>query len=397
MGEELAGRADALTEARGHGDPARIAVALARRGCAQLAAGRLDPAWPTAVVEAARLVDGLTEAHLAGHLMAALWLGRWEIRLDRYVDAARHLEHGLAVAAATGQEHLAPALRAELGTAYIALGRLAEAIDCLADAIDGARAAGDPELAAIALGRRAWAEAWCGNLDAATVYARWAGRDGGPAAARERVLVDHLSGDSAGCAQRLTGDAGGPELSAMDITERAGWFELLAEAEAASGRPEAADAWAGRAYVLAETLSLPGKRACALLARAWASANLAPEPAARHAELAATLFAQVGDRLGQARALLLAGQCRADERLLTSAERLFAECGAQARRPGLFRPTDALTEPELVVALLVAAGHSNHEVAAKLFLSVRTVEGVLARVYRKMGLGGRETGPPRSA
>ena len=380
------GPADALAEARGKGDPARIAVALARRGCAQLAAGRLDPAWPAAVTEAAQLVDGLTETHLAAQLTAALWLGRWEIRLDRYVDAARHLEQGLAVALATGQEQLAPALRAELGAAYNGLGRLAEAIDCLADAVDGARAAEDPELASVALGRRAWAEAWRGNLDAAMVYARWAGRDGGPAAARELVLVAHLTGDSLGCAGRLTGDAGGVELSTVDITERACWFELLAETEAVSGRPDTATEWAERARTVAETLPLPGKRAYALLAEAWAGAHLAPEPAAGQAEWAAALFAQVGDRLGQARALLLAGQCRADERLLTSAERLFADCGAQARRPGLFRPTDALTEQELMVALLVAAGHSNQEVAAKLFLSARTVADILTRVYVKLGL-----------
>jgi ATP/maltotriose-dependent transcriptional regulator MalT len=392
MGEELVGPGDRLAEARGYGDPARIAVALARRGCAELTAGRLDPAWPAAVVEAARLVDGLTEVHPAGRLSAALWLGRWEIRLDRYVDAARHLEQGLAVAMTTGQEQLAPALRAELGAAYIALGRLAEAIDCLADAADGARAIDDPELAAAALSRRSWAEAWCGNLDAATAYARRAGRNGGRTARRELGLIDHLSGDSAGCAQRLT-SADGQELSTIDITERICWYELLAEAGAVSNRPEHAAAWANQAKAIAQTLPLPGKRAFALLAEAWAGAHLAPEPAAGQAEVAAALFAQVGDRLGQARALLLAGQCRADERLLTSAEQLFAECGAQARRPGVLRPTDALTERELMVALLVAAGHSNREVGARLFLSLRTVEDVLARVYTKLGLGGRRENP----
>jgi DNA-binding CsgD family transcriptional regulator len=49
----------------------------------------------------------------------------------------------------------------------------------------------------------------------------------------------------------------------------------------------------------------------------------------------------------------------------------------------------ALTATEQRVAQLVASGHTNREVAAELFTSVRTVEGHLAAVYRKLGLRGR--------
>jgi DNA-binding CsgD family transcriptional regulator len=43
----------------------------------------------------------------------------------------------------------------------------------------------------------------------------------------------------------------------------------------------------------------------------------------------------------------------------------------------------------LRVADLVASGHTNKEAAVALFVSVRTVEGHLARVYRKLDLRSR--------
>ena len=50
---------------------------------------------------------------------------------------------------------------------------------------------------------------------------------------------------------------------------------------------------------------------------------------------------------------------------------------------------DALTSSELKVAVAVAAGHSNKQVAARLSVSPRTVEIHLTRVYAKLGLRGR--------
>jgi DNA-binding NarL/FixJ family response regulator len=48
-----------------------------------------------------------------------------------------------------------------------------------------------------------------------------------------------------------------------------------------------------------------------------------------------------------------------------------------------------LTPTELQVAELVAAGRSNKEVAAQLFMSVRTVEANLSKIYRKLGVESR--------
>lgn len=50
---------------------------------------------------------------------------------------------------------------------------------------------------------------------------------------------------------------------------------------------------------------------------------------------------------------------------------------------------DVLTERELDVAMLVSQGHSNREVAARLFVSVRTVEVHLGRIFTKLGVPSR--------
>ena len=51
-------------------------------------------------------------------------------------------------------------------------------------------------------------------------------------------------------------------------------------------------------------------------------------------------------------------------------------------------PTD-LTETEVQVAELAAAWRANREIAATLFLSAKTVEANLGRVYGKLGNRGR--------
>ena len=51
--------------------------------------------------------------------------------------------------------------------------------------------------------------------------------------------------------------------------------------------------------------------------------------------------------------------------------------------------TGGLTPAEARIAGLVGAGQTNSEVAATLFMSVRTVESHLGRIYRKLGVRSR--------
>ena len=67
------------------------------------------------------------------------------------------------------------------------------------------------------------------------------------------------------------------------------------------------------------------------------------------------------------------------------------------------RTPDELTAAELRVAELAATGITNREISRAAFMSEKTVEAHLARVYRKLGihsraeLGARMAGNPEAA
>ena len=80
---------------------------------------------------------------------------------------------------------------------------------------------------------------------------------------------------------------------------------------------------------------------------------------------------------------------------LNAAANLFDELGIprwaerardEAGRVGLHPTTTTLTETERRVAELVGSGLSNQETAAELFMSVKTVEANLTRIYRKLSV-----------
>jgi DNA-binding CsgD family transcriptional regulator len=63
-----------------------------------------------------------------------------------------------------------------------------------------------------------------------------------------------------------------------------------------------------------------------------------------------------------------------------------------ARTPPLLRgdAVEPLTSREREVALLAAAGVPSKEIAERLFVSKRTVDSHLDRIYRKLGVSGRD-------
>lgn len=172
----------------------------------------------------------------------------------------------------------------------------------------------------------------------------------------------------------------------------------LAGARAVQERLEATSRRLGRRPALGGALRVRGLIASAQGRHADALGDLD--------ESVATLDG-LGHPLESARSLLARGivQRRAKRRAearasFQAARAIFAQIGAvlwadrassEERRLGGRRATsrDELTATERRIAELAADGRSNREIAAELYVTERTVEANLTRVYRKLGLRSR--------
>jgi DNA-binding CsgD family transcriptional regulator len=174
-------------------------------------------------------------------------------------------------------------------------------------------------------------------------------------------------------------------------------LDRLADAEATiawiedKGRPadrswHAAVAARGRALVAAARGDMPAAREH--LRRAFAAHERLPQPfELARTRLAAGTIERRAKQRGEARVALT----RARDAFEALPARCFVEkANAElARVPGRRPGTGELTETERRVAEHVARGLSNKEVAAKLFISVRTVEANLSSLYAKLGVRSR--------
>jgi DNA-binding CsgD family transcriptional regulator len=188
--------------------------------------------------------------------------------------------------------------------------------------------------------------------------------------------------------------------------------ELLAQVDSARGRD--ATRWAGLAVGLDDP-ELPVFAGLVALARAHVAHAGDSAAAAALAEQAAHRLTAGQRQLDAGRALLTAGLAheaagRADlarERLREATEEFHA-CGAAAlearavrerRRLGVRVPaavpagrqegTYGLSPREFEIARLVTRGLTNQRIAGELYLSVRTVETHLTRVFAKLGVASR--------
>jgi len=149
-------------------------------------------------------------------------------------------------------------------------------------------------------------------------------------------------------------------------------------------------------HVLASVLRCRGLVAAARGAVAGAEALL---------EAASDAHSRAGDLFGGSRAQLALGvvrrrlrQKRGSRQAIEAALAGFDQLGAvtwaeraqrELQRIGGRSRVDGLTAAERRVATLVAAGRTNKQVAAELFLAERTVAGHLTRVYAKLGVRSR--------
>jgi ATP/maltotriose-dependent transcriptional regulator MalT len=382
---------------------------------------------PTAgdeLAAAADLIDALDADQLAPHLDASFWLGVGEIHLGRYAKAVRHLERALEISRRTGQGYMLVQLHVGLASTFVLSGRLEKAHAHALDVVEIGRLCEVPNLVAWAHTAYAWAALRMGELGDAIAAGEEVERvmqslatppmtAGMCALAEARV--------EAGSPERgrdgLLAAYHGPELSGMEPIFKPWAYELLTRAELAHGDVEAAAGWAERARDAAAILGLGRDLSWALTASALvALARGEPGEAAAHAREAARLGDESSSPIHAGRARIVLGEALAanDDRdaargALEEAHRELGGCGAarykdeaegllrqmgeRVRRRGgphrAGRGVEALTERERDVTKLVAERLTNREIAERLYLSEKTVERHMSRIFQKLGVESR--------
>ncbi|MBV9142640.1 MAG: hypothetical protein JO115_17295 [Pseudonocardiales bacterium] len=415
---------DAVVIARRLGDRCLLAAALGMCALNDLSDASIVEQSFCWLDESAELVDALPDSELARHITAAVHLGWAEMHLERIDDALRHLDRGLRLARASGQNHLLTYLLLGYGTALGLVGRLREAGDCFDDAREAAALTGSDALRVMALTQRCWITLWRGDIRAALrlgeeAVTRASGVNDWFSALASSMLAQarFYADDPAGCVELLLQAGHGPQLRSFNPAYGLGWLELLVEATAAYD-PELAATWSQQTADLPRTVALPRRRGFGHLTQAWALRSIDPADCATQALAAATLFDQAGDGVDAGRAYLLAattleasGRGEHARRVLARARALFDTCGAglfqaralrEERRLGARAPRQSrrsgqlgsLTRRETEVARLVTAGLTNRQIAQRLYLSPRTVEVHLSRILAKLDVTTRSAIAP---
>ncbi|HEX4702223.1 MAG TPA: AAA family ATPase [Pseudonocardiaceae bacterium] len=366
------------------------------------------------LVEADAVVDALTDAELGTVIEIPVWLGLADIQADRLTEAHRHLSRGLVVATRTGQHQVFTYLKLLLSSCAFGFGALDEAAAAAEDALDAALLAGNDQFVLMALLRLGNITAWQGDIAAAEEVIGRAERLAASSASiyegqvqMSRAVCHWVSGRAEDCVTTILDATNGGDFSTVLTVARVDWLELLAEAEIALGHPDLAADWAKHADEASTALPFGRQRGLALLAKAWAALPGSPSAAAAAALPAIALLREAGDRLSLARALLFASRTAVEsddpaaavdhlEQARAAAQQagahgLVAQIDAARHRISLAGPgkPDDLTDRERTIVDLILAGHTNREIATRLYLSTRSVEASLSRIYAKLGVRGR--------
>jgi ATP/maltotriose-dependent transcriptional regulator MalT len=411
----------ATDTARELGDRGLVALATALLCFAEYTLGNAEAA-AAAREESAALLDALPDDQLAMRLDVPYYLGFADYFCEHYEDAIRHLRRGINVSRAAGQGQFVVPMMLGLAHALEMRGRLPEAADTADAAVESARLAGNRQQIGWGLVTEAWMAADLGDLD----RARTAGDeaiamlDELDESVLTRATHAHLGvmwldiGEVDRCLASFRA-VGAPDFPLIEPGRRAWVYAALARAELARGDRDAAEAFAARGEETVAGLGLPFSEASLLHARAAialedgdpgaaelaleaverAQAVEAPIFAARCRTLAGVALAAAGRRdegireLTRAEAELSAvGAARYRDEAARELRRLGRRVTARQRRGG-GEGLDTLSGREREIAELVAEGRTNREIGADLFLSEKTVEGHLTRVFAKLGVASR--------
>ncbi|MFN8114416.1 MAG: AAA family ATPase [Solirubrobacterales bacterium] len=413
--------AAALADARAHGDRPIIAAAAGLRSAALYLDDRTAEAR-VALDEALALIAELSDAELAEHLPSHSWTSLGAVYLERFDDAIALLDRAIAAALAMGKGHLPALMRTTKALALIWQGRLTEAAELLETAIEASILTHNPVFLTWGLSLQSWVALTGGDVPASVRLAESALANSGfgdepITATAATYLAEALvaAGEPERATATLLDCSGGPGLDRIERGFRSRPYEILTRADLARSDLDGAEGWADRAAAAAAGLGIAGREADAARARAAvALARDLPESALEAAREAVATAGAAGLPIEVERARMLAGRALAagGERDAAQAELENALAALDALGAGHHRDEaarelralgvrvaraggngsagdDPLSAREREIVELVVAGRRNAEIADALFLSVRTVEGHLSRVYRKLGVSSR--------
>jgi DNA-binding NarL/FixJ family response regulator len=365
--------------------------------------------------------DRLSDDELEVRPEAAYYLGWAQIHLMRLGQAAATTSRGLDVARRAQQGRWIPLLAALAAIARLNRCEVAGALAALEIAEESSRLQG----LANALGWTLWMQALAHDMAGDAARARRlaeeclrvaAGLEQGglERSARCAVALVHARADPERCLREIK-SAAGDDVELMEPQRSTTLLAALVAAAAAVGDLHEAR----RCLTVLDTrtgvLGLEIGRARARAAHAVVLLAEGDAPAAvAHARAAVATAAQLGVTVDEIAAWLTLGRAlaaagRRDEAIaeLRGLEERAAALGAmrdasaaahelralgvpRSRRPASrHRGRGDLSAREREVAALAAAGQSNKEIAAALFVSVKTVEHHLSSAFTRMGVHSR--------
>jgi DNA-binding CsgD family transcriptional regulator len=372
--------------------------------------------------EAHAAYGALTDERLAERIYITHYISEAALRLERSDEALSDFDRGVEVARATGQDATAGSWPGLATLALLLKGEVLKALTTAEEALDAAALSSDnwkiiwllSPLSLAAFCRGDSARALASAREMVTRSERAHPKTVLPWLGRLRLGSALLAaGDPAAAAEELRALDTATDRWLLDLDSACGWDTLI-RAELALGNVAAA----GRVTEHAESRAaqLPQRAAtvrCARSALLLAQGHAAPavqdgEHAVRLAEPAGNPLLSARCRMQRGLALAATGNAEAGIADLREAEQLLWECGAAreadaaarelrrlgqrvARRPRPDRRAGlaALSPRERDVADHVAAGKTNREIAATLFLSEKTVENHLSRIYNKLDVHSR--------
>lgn len=225
-----------------------------------------------------------------------------------------------------------------------------------------------------------------------------------------RAMALQVSGDHAGALRAAEQIAGRARDLDVDSPTWASWRPLAVAPLRSLGRLDEARRMAAEQVDLCERSRVPHLLGEALRIQGELSPD--PQEAVELLTRAVAILATTGSRTQYAQALISLGsthrrQGRKTEsrELLGQGTAIAAACGAEPLVRWASAEMEAagvrvrrsaavgaglLTPSERRVAELASAGLGNRDIAARLFVSTKTVETHLSRTYRKLGIAGRD-------